>query len=112
MSELRIRTSKHQSIILYMNILNERVDNLRGDLLPHDKRRLISEFDDGGLEAAARVLQKKLLQERGIPPWQRRRMPMLYCGEDLVCVPGIGEDCTWQAGPQEPGLIVTWEPFE
>jgi len=55
---------------------------------------------------------KKLLQEKGIPPWQRGRMPMLYCGEHLVCVPGIGEDCAWQAGPGEPGLIVSWEPFE
>ena len=55
---------------------------------------------------------KKLLQERGIPPWRRARMPMLYCGEHLVCVPGVGEDCAWQAGPGEPGLIVSWEPFD
>jgi tRNA(Ile)-lysidine synthase len=55
---------------------------------------------------------KKLLQERGIPPWQRARWPVLYCGEHLVCVPGIGEDCAWQAGPAEPGLILSWEPIE
>jgi tRNA(Ile)-lysidine synthase len=55
---------------------------------------------------------KNLFQERGIPPWQRGRRPVIYCGEHLVCVPGIGEDCTWQARSGEPGLIVTWEPLE
>jgi tRNA(Ile)-lysidine synthase len=55
---------------------------------------------------------KKLLQERGIPPWRRARWPVIYCGEDLVCVPGIGDDCDWQAGPGEPGLILTWEPLD
>ena len=55
---------------------------------------------------------KKLLQERGIPPWQRARRPVIYCGEHLICVPGIGEDCAWQARSGEPGLIVTWEPLE
>jgi tRNA(Ile)-lysidine synthase len=55
---------------------------------------------------------KKLLQERGIPPWQRARRPVIYCGDHLVCVPGIGEDCAWQAQSGEPGLIVTWEPLE
>jgi tRNA(Ile)-lysidine synthase len=55
---------------------------------------------------------KNLLQERGIPPWQRARWPVLYCGEDPVCVPGVGEDCAWQAGPGEPGLIVSWEALD
>jgi len=63
-------------------------------------------------ERRPRRTLKKLMQEKGIPPWQRTRMPMLYCGVRLVCVPGIGEDCAWQAGPGEPGLIVSWEPFE
>jgi tRNA(Ile)-lysidine synthase len=54
---------------------------------------------------------KNLFQERGIPPWRRDRLPLLYCGEDLVAVPGLGEACDFQAEPGEPGLIVTWEPF-
>ena len=32
---------------------------------------------------------KNLLQERKIPPWQRDRLPLLYCGDELVCVPGV-----------------------
>jgi tRNA(Ile)-lysidine synthase len=54
---------------------------------------------------------KNLFQERGIPPWRRDRLPLLYCGENLVAVPGLGDACDFQAEPGEPGLIVTWEPF-
>lgn len=54
---------------------------------------------------------KNLFQERGIPPWHRDRLPLLYCDEALVSVPGIGDACEFQAQPGEAGLIVTWEPF-
>jgi tRNA(Ile)-lysidine synthase len=54
---------------------------------------------------------KNLFQERGVPPWRRDRLPFIYCGEELVSVPGIGDACEFQAAPGEPGLIVTWEPF-
>jgi len=52
---------------------------------------------------------KNLLQEHGVPPWRRSRLPLIYCGETLVAVPGIGEDCAWHARPGEHGVIVTWE---
>ena len=55
---------------------------------------------------------KNLFQERGIPPWRRDRLPLVYCGDELVSVPGIGEACEFRATPGEAGLIVTWEPFE
>lgn len=54
---------------------------------------------------------KNLFQEQGIAPWRRSRLPLLYCGDQLVSVPGIGDACEFQALPGEPGLIVTWEPF-
>jgi tRNA(Ile)-lysidine synthase len=54
---------------------------------------------------------KNLFQERGIPPWQRDRLPLVYCGESLVSVPGIGDACEFRAEPGEAGLIVTWEPL-
>jgi tRNA(Ile)-lysidine synthase len=57
-------------------------------------------------------LLKKMLQERGIPPWRRTHWPVIYCGANLVSVPGIGDDCDWQAGPGEAGLILSWEPLE
>src|SRR6267378_5408959 len=55
---------------------------------------------------------KNLFQERGVPPWQRGRLPLVYCGDELVSVPGIGDSCEFRAAPGEAGLIVTWEPFE
>jgi tRNA(Ile)-lysidine synthase len=52
---------------------------------------------------------KKLLQEHGVPPWQRGIMPLLWCGEELVWVPGIGIDCNWQCREGETGLLPAWE---
>lgn len=47
---------------------------------------------------------KNLLQEAGLPPWQRRRLPLVFCGETLVAVPGIGIQCEWRTG--SAGIIV------
>src|SRR6266852_1311908 len=55
---------------------------------------------------------KNLFQERGIPPWRRDCLPLIFCGDELVSVPGIGDACQFRAAPGEPGLIVAWEPFE
>jgi len=55
---------------------------------------------------------KNLFQERGVPPWRRDRLPLVYCGDELVSVPGIGDACEFRAAPGEAGLIVTFEPFE
>jgi len=52
---------------------------------------------------------KKLLQEHHVPPWQRDSIPLLWCGEDLVWVPGIGINVAYQCHPQENGLSVSWE---
>lgn len=54
---------------------------------------------------------KNLFQEHGTPPWRRDRVPLIYCGEELVCVPGLGESSDWRAGDGEPGVIASWEPF-
>lgn len=52
---------------------------------------------------------KNLFQEAGVPPWQRQRLPLLFCGERLVFVPGIGVDCEYQAAENEPGMVVRFE---
>ena len=53
---------------------------------------------------------KNLLQEAGMPPWQRQRLPLLFSGERLVFVPGVGVDCEYQANQDEPGIVVKFEP--
>ena len=52
---------------------------------------------------------KNLLQEAGMPPWQRQRLPLLFSGEKLAFVPGIGVDCEYQANQTEPGIVVKFE---
>lgn len=52
---------------------------------------------------------KHLLQEANIPPWQRERLPLVYCDDVLAVVPGIGVACSLQATPDEAGLMISWE---
>ena len=51
---------------------------------------------------------RKLLQEAGVPPWERPRLPLLWCGERLVWVGGIGTDASFICAPGEQGLVVIW----
>jgi tRNA(Ile)-lysidine synthase len=51
---------------------------------------------------------KNLLQEARIPPWRRERLPFIYCGDVLACVPGVGVDCRFQAARGEPSVAATW----
>jgi tRNA(Ile)-lysidine synthase len=60
------------------------------------------------LGAANRSL-KNLLQEHCVPPWQRERLPLLYCGEELVSVVGLAVNAGFQAQPNEEGLLVCCE---
>ncbi|MCA1804437.1 MAG: tRNA lysidine(34) synthetase TilS [Xanthomonadaceae bacterium] len=51
---------------------------------------------------------KQLFQERGIPPWERERLPLLYLGKELVVVADLWVVAGHQAGPGEPGWIIHW----
>ncbi|HRQ04569.1 MAG TPA: tRNA lysidine(34) synthetase TilS [Nitrosomonas halophila] len=55
---------------------------------------------------------KKILQEAALPPWKRDMLPLLFCGEQLVWVAGIGVDCSFQAQPDQTGLVVTWHTHQ
>lgn len=67
-------------------------------------------FRTGGerLQLAAnrpRRALKKLLQEAGVPSWERTRLPLLTIGDDLAWVDGVGVDAAYAAGPGEPGVL-------
>jgi len=47
---------------------------------------------------------KNLFQEAGVPPWARARLPLLYCGGELVWAPGLGVDVRFRG----PGLAPEW----
>lgn len=51
---------------------------------------------------------KKLLQERGVPPWQRIRLPFVWGNDELLCVPGLGVAVAFAAQPTEMGLCIEW----
>jgi len=51
---------------------------------------------------------KNLLQEQRVPPWQRGRVPLIFCGEELVWAAGIGVDCRYQAAGNEPAIRPAW----
>jgi len=52
---------------------------------------------------------KKLFQEQGIPPWERQRIPLIYIEDQLAMVPGLWVCEPFQAGPAEPGVLITWD---
>jgi tRNA(Ile)-lysidine synthase len=52
---------------------------------------------------------KNLLQENAVPPWERARMPLLFFGDRLAWVPGIGVAAEFRAGAAEPGIEPQWD---
>ncbi len=53
---------------------------------------------------------KSLLQAAGVPPWERASLPLVWCGDALAAVPGIGVDVAFRAGIGEAGVRVEWLP--
>jgi tRNA(Ile)-lysidine synthase len=53
---------------------------------------------------------KKLFQERGIPPWERSRIPLIYIQDQLAAVAGMWVCEPFQAGPAESGFMINWLP--
>ncbi|MFZ2540545.1 MAG: tRNA lysidine(34) synthetase TilS [Gallionella sp.] len=63
------------------------------------------------LQAATRTL-KNLLQEHHVPPWQRDRLPLLHCGDELICVPGVAVAVEYQSADDEEGIAVNFCPTQ
>jgi tRNA(Ile)-lysidine synthase len=53
---------------------------------------------------------KNLFQEAGVPPWQRELLPMLFCEDELIWVPGLGVDVSWRTRDGDPGIVAEWRP--
>jgi tRNA(Ile)-lysidine synthase len=52
---------------------------------------------------------KNLLRESAIPAWERDRLPLLFAGDLLVWVPGVGKDWRYCAAAGEAAVIPRWE---
>tara|TARA_Y100001960_G_scaffold329509_1_gene421082 strand:- start:1350 stop:2729 length:1380 start_codon:yes stop_codon:yes gene_type:complete len=85
------------------------------NLLKLEKEPIIIRFRSGGERIRPdfnrpRRSLKNLFQEKSFPQWERDSIPLLFSGEHLVWVPGIGIDYSFQAGESDLGLIVSWHP--
>jgi tRNA(Ile)-lysidine synthase len=54
---------------------------------------------------------KTLMQDAGIPPWQRDRIPLIFVDEQLAQVVGHWLCEPFQAAAGETGLVVEWHPL-
>jgi tRNA(Ile)-lysidine synthase len=61
----------------------------------------------GGVDRPTRTL-KNLLQERELPMWQRDNLPLLFHGDRLVWVPGVGIAADYACREGEQGLSPSW----
>ena len=52
---------------------------------------------------------KKLLQEAGVPPWERARLPLLYVDDDLAAIGDRWVCEPYGARADEPGLVLVLE---
>ena len=77
--------------------------------LPHS---LQVKYREGGeslkLKGRPQKKLKQLLQESGMPPWQRQRVPLLFADAELVCVPGVGIAESYLAQSGQNGAQVVW----
>ena len=53
---------------------------------------------------------KHILQEAGIPPWEREALPLVMADDVVVAIPGIGVDAAWQAAADARGVVLAWTP--
>lgn len=51
---------------------------------------------------------KNLLQEARITPWDRERLPFIYCGDALACIPGVAIDWRFMAAGSEASIKPSW----
>lgn len=56
----------------------------------------------------ARTL-RNLWQEAAVPPWERARLPLLCCGDQLAWVAGLGVDASFACGAAEEGVEPVWQ---
>ena len=53
---------------------------------------------------------KRLLHAADMPHWQRDALPLVFCGDALAAIPGIGVDAAFAAAIGERGFEVRWHP--
>ncbi|MFY9328163.1 MAG: tRNA lysidine(34) synthetase TilS [Georgfuchsia sp.] len=52
---------------------------------------------------------KDLLREAGVPPWRRKNLPVLYSGDEVVWVAGIGIAAQYRCKPGAEGYLIEFD---
>jgi len=55
---------------------------------------------------------KAILRDAGIPGWERFGLPLVFCGDALAAVAGVGVDPAFRTALGQPGVTVDWHPFD
>lgn len=92
--ELRFRRARGQGIDVQGKSLRVRL-RAGGERLQPDPKR-------------PRRTLKNLFQEAGVPPWERDRLPLIVCGNELVWAPGLGVDARHRAAKNRFGMLPEW----
>ncbi len=59
--------------------------------------------------ARPRQSLRNLLPQQGVPPWQRELTPLLFCGDELLFVPGVATAAGYAAQADEEGVLISWK---
>jgi len=51
---------------------------------------------------------RNMLPQQSVPPWRRELLPLLFCGDELVLVPGVATAAVYAAQADEAGVLVSW----
>jgi tRNA(Ile)-lysidine synthase len=81
---------------------------LRADRIYHVRNRRGGERCRPSERAHSQTL-KKLLQEYGVEPWLRDRLPLIYCDDQIAAVADLWICQDFQALPDHPGWRVEWQ---
>jgi tRNA(Ile)-lysidine synthase len=104
----------HESCVTPMGVLQAELVQGRGirrDAIEHDRLRV--HYRNGGErirpegDAHHRDL-RKLFQQRGVFPWYRNWVPLLFIGDRLAAVAGMWMSGEVAAGKNEPGWAISW----
>lgn len=52
---------------------------------------------------------KDILREAAVPPWHRKNLPVLYSGDDVVWVAGIGAAAKYRCKPGAAGFLIEFD---
>ncbi|MBU2097160.1 MAG: tRNA lysidine(34) synthetase TilS [Gammaproteobacteria bacterium] len=73
------------------------------------QENLLSGSFDCALAGRPRRPLKKILQESDLPPWDRSRVPLIFIGDKLAWIAGVGVCEGFQVAAGEVGWAVNWQ---